>query len=144
MLWVKAKVEGADIICTTTSAKEPILQGDWLAPGAHINAVGTYSFKARELDTRTMADATLFVDRRESALNEAGDYVIAAAEGAFGPEHIRAELGEVLAGSHPGRTSNDELTIFKSLGLAIEDLASAAHICAKAQELSAGTWVEFG
>ena len=136
-------VRGADIIVTATTSFEPVVRREWISTGVHLNAVGTYSFKARELDTATVADATLFVDRRESALNEAGDYVIAAAEGAFGPEHIRAELGEVLIGSHPGRTSKDEITVFKSLGLAIEDLASAAHIYAKARAQTAGTWVEF-
>jgi ornithine cyclodeaminase len=90
-----------------------------------------------------MAAASLFVDRRESALNEAGDYLIAANEGAIGPEHIRAELGEVLIGAEPGRTSPDEITIFKSLGLAIEDLAAAEHVYRKAQHQRAGTWVEF-
>ena len=136
-------VRDADIIVTATNSFTPVVQREWISSGAHINAVGTYSFKARELDTATMADATLVVDRRESALNEAGDYVIAAAEGAFGPEHIRAELGEVLIGDHPGRTSNDEITVFKSLGLAIEDLASAAHVYEKALKQSAGTWLEF-
>ena len=140
----EAAVRNADIIVTATTSFTPVVRREWVSQGAHINAVGTYSFKARELDTATMADATLFVDRRESALNEAGDYVIAAAEGAFGPEHIRAELGEVLVGHHPGRTSSEEITVFKSLGLAIEDLASAAHVYAKAQEQAAGTWVEFG
>jgi ornithine cyclodeaminase len=136
-------VRDADIIVTATTSFEPVVQRKRISTGTHINAVGTYSFKARELDTATMRDATLFVDRRESALNEAGDYVIAAAEGAFGPEHIRAELGEVLIGSHPGRTSNDEVTVFKSLGLAVEDLASAAHVYEKAKQQQAGSWVEF-
>ena len=139
----EAAVRDADIIVTATTSFTPVVHREWISPGAHINAVGTYSFKARELDTATMTDATLFVDRRESALNEAGDYVIAAAEGAFGPEHICAELGEVLIGGHPGRTSNDEITVFKSLGLAIEDLASAAHVYEKAQAQAVGTWVEF-
>src|SRR5262249_2582547 len=132
----EAAVRGADIIVTATTSFTPVVQREWISAGAHINAVGTYSFKARELDTATMRDATLVVDRRESALNEAGDYVIAAAEGAFGPEHIRAELGEVLVGKHSGRTSNDELTVFKSLGLAVEDLASAAHVYTKAKSQS--------
>lgn len=136
-------VRGADIIVTATTSFEPVVRREWISTGVHLNAVGTYSFKARELDTATVADATLFVDRRESALNEAGDYVIAAAEGAFGPEHIRAELGEVLIGSHPGRTSKDEITVFKSLGLAIEDLASAAHVYEKAKQQQVGSWVEF-
>lgn len=139
----EAAVRNADIVVTATTSYTPVIQRKWISRGTHINAVGTYSFKARELDTATVADATLFVDRRESALNEAGDYVIAAAEGAFGPEHIRAELGEVLVGHHPGRTSSEEITVFKSLGLAIEDLASAAHVYAKAQEQATGTWVEF-
>ena len=136
-------VRNADIIVTATTSFTPVVRREWVSAGAHINAVGTYSFKARELDTATMVDATLFVDRRESALTEAGDYVIAASEGVFGPEHIRAELGELLIGKHPGRTSNKEITVFKSLGLAIEDLASAAHVYEKAQEQGAGTWVEF-
>ena len=136
-------VRDADIIVTATTSFTPVVSREWISPGMHINAVGTYSFKARELDTATMADATLFVDRRESALNEAGDYVIAAAEGAFGPEHIRAELGEVLIGNHPARTAHDEITVFKSLGLAIEDLASAAHIYEKARTRRVNTLVDF-
>ena len=139
----EAAIRNADIIVTATTSFTPVVQREWILPGAHINAVGTYSFKARELDTATMADATLFVDRRESALNEAGDYVIAAAEGAIGPDHIRAELGEVLIGSHPGRTSNDELTVFKSLGLAVEDLAAAAYVYEKAEREDAGVSVQF-
>jgi ornithine cyclodeaminase len=139
----EAAVRGADIIVTATTSREPVLRREWISPGAHINAIGTFSPKAREVDTDTIAAATLFVDRRESALNEAGDYLIAAQEGAIGPEHIRADLGEVLTGVHPGRTTPEEITVFKSLGLAIEDLAAAAHVYKKAQELSAGTWVEF-
>ncbi len=136
-------VRDADIIVAATTSRDPVVKREWISPGAHINAVGTYSFKARELDTATMAAATLFVDRRESALHEAGDYVIAASEGAIGPDHIKAELGEVLIGSHPGRTSVDEITVFKSLGLAIEDLAAAAHVYEKEKESSLGSWIEF-
>jgi len=136
-------VRGADLIVTATTAREPLVRREWISPGTHINAIGTFSPKAREIDTATIAAATLFVDRRESALNEAGDYLIAAAEGAVGPDHIKAELGEVLVGRHPGRTSQDEITLFKSLGLAIEDLAAAAHVYRKAVEQGAGTWIEF-
>lgn len=139
----EAALRGADLIVTATTAREPVIQHEWIAPGAHINAIGTYSPSAREIDSATMAAAGLFVDRRESALNEAGDYLIAAKEGAIGPEHIRAELGEVLIGAERGRTSPDEITVFKSLGLAIEDLAAAEHIYRKAQQQGAGTWVEF-
>ncbi len=139
----EAAVRGADLVVTATTAREPVIQREWISPGAHINAIGTYSPAAREIDTDTMAAASLFVDRRESALNEAGDYLIAAKEGAIGPEHIRAELGEVLIGAEQGRTSRDEITVFKSLGLAIEDLAAAEHLYRKAKQQNVGNWVEF-
>jgi len=136
-------VRGADLIVTATTAREPVLRREWISPGAHINAIGTFSPNAREIDTATMVAASLFVDRRESALNEAGDYLIAAREGAIGPDHIKAELGEILIGAHRGRTSSEEITIFKSLGLAIEDLAAAAYSFQKAKDQKVGTWVEF-
>jgi len=138
-----AAVRGADIIVTATTSRDPVLNREWISSGAHINAIGTYSPKAREVDTATIVAATMFVDRRESALNEAGDYLIPANEGAIGPEHIRADLGEVLTGVHPGRTSPGEITLFKSLGLAIEDLAAAALVYQKAKEANAGSRVEF-
>ena len=133
----------ADVVCTTTTSREPVVYRAWLKQGAHVNAVGSSIPTTRELDTATMADAALFVDRRESTLNEAGDYLFPAGEGAIGPEHIRAELGEVLAGSAEGRRSPDELTVFKSLGLAVEDLACAQFLLRRARELGRGTEVEF-
>ena len=132
-------VRGADVVCTCTSAREPVLRRDWLAPGAHVNAVGASVPTARELDADTVAAATLFVDRRESALNEAGELVLAG----FGEERIAAELGEVLVGTHPGRADKDELTVFKSLGLAVEDLAAAELVVRKARDQGVGTEVEF-
>jgi ornithine cyclodeaminase len=140
---VRETLQGADLIVTATNAKEPVVRREWISPGVHLNVVGSSSAKSREVDTATMAAAALFVDRRESTLNEAGDYLFAASEGAIGPDHIRAELGEILTGAKPGRTSPDEITLFKSLGLAVEDLASAAYLYIKAKELNAGTWVEF-
>ena len=104
-----------------------------------MNAVGASIPTVRELDTETMAAASLFVDRRESAVNEAGDLLLAG----LGEEHIRAEVGEVLIGTHPGRASSDELTVFKSLGLAVEDLAAAELIVRKAREQGIGAEVEF-
>ena len=136
-------VLGADVVVTATFAREPILRRTWLARGAHVNAVGSATPTARELDTATIAEGALFVDRRESALNEAGDYVLAAREGAVGPEHIRAELGEVLVGLRPGRSSPDELTVFKSLGLAVEDLFAAEHVLRRAEETGVGTVMPF-
>src|SRR6267143_513639 len=106
---VEGAVRGADIIVTATTSRDPVLKREWISAGAHINAIGTFSPKAREVDTATMVAAKLFVDRRESALNEAGDYLIPANEGVIGPEHILADLGEVLLGTAPGRTSSDEI-----------------------------------
>lgn len=137
-------VRGADIIVTATSSKQPVLRREWLSPGVHINAVGSSIAAARELDGATVAAASLFVDRRESTLNESGDYLFAVVDGAIsGPDHIKAEIGEILTGSAEGRTSQDEITLFKSLGLAIEDLASAAFLYEKARSAKRGTWVDF-
>ncbi len=136
-------VAGAGIVVTATSSAEPVLRRDWLAPGAHINAVGACVPRARELDTETMAAAALFADSRESATSESGDYLLAHAEGAIGPEHIRAEIGEIITGAAPGRTSDSEITVFESLGLAAEDLAAAALAYRKAAELGVGSWVDF-
>ncbi len=140
---VEKALAGADLIVTVTTAAEPVIKREWISPGVHLNVVGSSTPNAREVDSATMAASTLFVDRRESTLNEAGDYILAAREGAIGPEHIRAELGEVLKGEKAGRTSAEEITLFKSLGLAIEDLASAEYLYRKARELNAGTWTEF-
>jgi ornithine cyclodeaminase len=136
-------VRAADVVCTCTNAPEPVLRREWLRPGAHVNAVGSSGTWARELDAETVAAASLFVDRRESALNESGEYRAAVDAGAIGPEHILAELGEVLVGDHPGRRSDDELTLFKSLGLAVEDLAAAELVVERARAEGAGTEVEF-
>ena len=140
---VEAAVRGADLIVTATTAFEPILRCEWLSPGAHLNVVGSSIPTTREVDTATMAAASLFVDRRESTLNEAGDYLFAMREGAIGPEHIRAEIGEVLIGAKPGRITAEEITLFKSLGLAVEDLAAAEYVYRQAQAKQVGTWVEF-
>jgi ornithine cyclodeaminase/alanine dehydrogenase-like protein (mu-crystallin family) len=140
---VDAALFGAEVVCTTTAATEPIVENRWLASGAHVNAVGACFPTTRELDTETVAHSSLFTDRRESCLNEAGDFILAAAEGAVGPEHIKAELGEVLAGMHPGREREDELTVFESLGIAVEDLASAELVVRRAREREVGTEVAF-
>lgn len=140
---VAEALDGADVVCTTTSSREPIVRREWLATGAHVNAVGSSVPWARELDTETVVSASLFVDRRESTQNEAGDYLAAVGEAGIGPDHIRAELGEVLAGQHPGRTADDELTLFKSLGLAVEDLAAAELCVGRARERGLGVEVDF-
>jgi ornithine cyclodeaminase/alanine dehydrogenase-like protein (mu-crystallin family) len=131
----------ADVLVTATSAAEPIVQREWLKDGTHVNAVGSSIPTTRELDTATMRDAALFVDRRESTVNEAGDFLFPQREGAFGPSHIRAELGEVLTAAADGRRSVTELTVFKSLGLAVEDLAAAEYVLSRAEAEDAGTVV---
>jgi ornithine cyclodeaminase len=140
---VEEALDGAEIVCACTAAREPVIRRAWLQLGAHVNAVGSSIPTARELDGDVVAAASLFVDRRESALNEAGDYLLAVEEQGIGPDHILAELGEVLVGAHPGRRRDDELTVFKSLGLAVEDLAAAALCVERAQERGIGTEVPF-
>jgi ornithine cyclodeaminase len=133
-------VRSADVLCTTTASAEPIVHREWLKPGVHVNGVGSSIPTARELDTQTMADASLFVDRRESTLNEAGDFLIPQRE-AVVPDHIRAELGELLLGTAEGRRSADEITLFKSLGLGVEDLAAGELVLGRAEAEDAGTVV---
>jgi ornithine cyclodeaminase/alanine dehydrogenase-like protein (mu-crystallin family) len=140
---IEEAVKGADIIVTATSSREPIIRRDWLDDGVHINAVGSSIAAAREIDSDTVAASSLFVDRRESTMNESGDYLSALREGAITDGHIRAELGEILLGRAEGRTSPTEITLFKSLGLAVEDLAAAQFLYEKASREEAGTWVDF-
>jgi len=139
---VEEAIRGADLIVTATTAREPVLKREWISEGAHINAIGTFSPKAREIDSATMAAATVFTDRRESAFNEAGDYLLAAQEGMIGPEDV-AELGDVLTRSNPGRTARNEITLFKSLGLAMEDLAATFHAYEKGRAENIGSWIDF-
>ena len=136
-------LDGADVVVTATSSREPVLRRAWLAPGAHVNAVGASTPAARELDTETVAASALFCDSRESLRNEAGEFALAVREGLIpGEEHVRAELGEVLAGLAPGRRDETELTVFRSLGLAIEDLAAAQAAVAAAQAGGLGAEVD--
>src|ERR1017187_9093495 len=137
-------VEGADVICTITAARTPVLEGARLAPGAHVNAVGASLPAARELDTAAVVRSKLFVDRRESTLNEAGDFLIPRGEGAITDAHILGELGDLLAGSVKGRVNRDDITLFKSLGLAVEDVAALRHIHTKALATGAGARVALG
>lgn len=140
----KQAVEGADIVCTVTSSAQPVVLGEWLSAGAHVNAVGSSTPNARELDTTAVVRARLFVDRRESALNEAGDFLIPVSEGVIDEGHIVGELGDLFLGRITGRESDEQITLFKSLGLAVEDVAAAHHIYHQALEQGIGTWVELG
>jgi ornithine cyclodeaminase/alanine dehydrogenase-like protein (mu-crystallin family) len=136
-------VRGADVVVLATTSSEPVLNRAWLGPGAHVNAVGASVPSARELDSETVAASALFCDSRESLRNEAGEFQLAVSEGLIaGEQHVRAELGEVLAGRGPGRLDDTELTFFRSLGIAIEDLAAAQTAVAAARALGLGTEVE--
>jgi len=137
-------VRDADLVCTTTSSQEPVLEGAWLSPGAHVNAVGACFPSARELDTEAVRRSRLYTDCRESCLNEAGDFLIPRKEGAITDAHLVGEVGEVLLGRVPGRRSSDEITIYESLGVAVEDLAAAHAIHRRALETGDGTWLEWG
>jgi len=140
---VEEAVKDADLIVTATSSRQPVLRREWISNGAHINAIGSYSPDAREIDSATMVASRFFVDRRESALNEAGDYLLPMNEGLMGPNDIIAEVGEVLLGQKQGRTSADEITLFKSLGLAVEDMVCAEYLYQQAQTKKVGTWIKF-
>jgi ornithine cyclodeaminase/alanine dehydrogenase-like protein (mu-crystallin family) len=138
---VSEAVAGADIVVTATSSREPVLRREWLAAGTHVNAVGACLPGDREIDTATMAEAAIFADRRESVSHEAGDFLLAQGEGVINP--VRAELGELLTGTAPGRVGDDEITVFESLGLAAEDLAAASYLYGKATRLGIGTAADF-
>jgi ornithine cyclodeaminase len=139
----KTAVSGADIIVTATNASQPVLKYEWLSPGTHINAIGAYQPTTREIDSPTVAAAQLFVDRRESAEAEAGDYLIPLREGVITASHIQAELGDLLLGRHPGRTTPQAITLFKSLGLPVQDLAAAVYLYHQARQTNTGTDIPF-
>jgi ornithine cyclodeaminase len=136
-------VAGADVVVVATSAKRPVLEHAWLADGVHVNAVGASSPSAWEIEPETVAAAALFCDSRESVRNEAGEFRLAIEQGLIaGEAHIRAELGEVVAGTHPGRTADGELTLFRSLGIGVEDLAAAQVAVQNARRAGLGAEVE--
>ncbi len=140
---VEEAVRGADIVVTATSSRTPVLEAGWLGPGTHVNAVGASQRTHQEIDAATMAASALFADRRQSVENEAADYRVALEEGLIAHGHIRAELGELLVGAAPGRASADEITLFRSLGLAVEDIAAALHILRGARAGGIGTEVQW-
>jgi ornithine cyclodeaminase len=133
-----------DVVSTVTAATQPILRGEWLQPGCHLNLVGVHTPDAREADTETVRRSRVYVDRMESAMNEAGDLLIPIVEGAIGEAHILGEIGQVLAGAVPGRTGASDITLYKSLGIVAQDLFAAAQIYARALERGAGVEVDLG
>lgn len=140
---VAEAVADADIICTTTKAREPILQGDWLTPGVHLNVVGSSMGATAEIDTPAVVKSRFFVDCRNSTINEGGEYLRALRAGAITPAHILAEIGEVANGTKEGRRSPLDMTLYKSLGIAPQDLASAHYVLAKARASGIGQVIDF-
>lgn len=140
---VEDAVAGADIICATTASREVILPGRLLEPGCHVNAAGASVPGFRELDSEAVARARVYVDARESAESEADELRIARAEGAVGADHVVGELGELFLGAVPGRSGPDEITLFKSCGLAVEDVAAARYVHGRAVADGVGVRVDF-
>ncbi len=137
---VREAMRGAEIVVTVTAARDPITDAAWLESGMHLCAVGSSAPDMRELDAATVARCRVFVDSRAAAEVEAGDLLLAMREGAIGPGHVVAELGEVAAGQ-AGRRSDEEITLFKSLGLAVEDVVTARLAVARARDIGVGTEV---
>lgn len=135
-------VRDADVICTTTAATEPILRGAWLAPGMHVNAVGSGVPYTTELDAEAVAKSRFIVDLKEAALAQAGEFLDARRRGLVGDNHIQAELGEVLIGRKEGRVDDQDITIFKSLGIVAEDLAAAHYVYGKAKSQGVGVLID--
>ena len=140
---VSAALAGADLVCTTTASHEPLVEAADLAPGAHVNAVGASVADARELTSAAVARCAIYVDSKESAANEAGDLRAPLAEGLIDAGRIRGELGEVLLGRAEGRRDEREITLYKSLGLAVQDVAAGFAALRGATERGLGTDVPF-
>ena len=134
-------VRDADVVVTATNSVEPVLNREWLKPGTHVNVVGGRPPQMREIDVQTVAESAFYTDKRESAEAEAWDYRDALDRGAIRPGHIRGEIGEVLIGAAVGRSDREELTVFRSLGLAVEDLAAAEYVVGRARAEGIGTEV---
>ncbi len=135
-------VRGADLVVTVSTAKEPILRAGWLKAGCHINAVGSHRPDLRELDAEIFKSATVVVDSLDATMAECGDILLAIREGAITKGHVHAEIGEVLAERRPGRTRADEITVYKSVGIAIQDVAAAQLVYQKAVEQKVGLEVD--
>jgi ornithine cyclodeaminase len=139
-------IAGADIVCACTHSPEPVVLGAWLSPGMHVTSVGVNP-AGRELDADAMARALVVVESRTAAVEPfpvgSNDLAWAIRDGVFGPDHIHAEIGELVAGTKPGRTDPDQITVYKSVGVAAQDAAAAALVLETARERGLGTPVEF-
>jgi alanine dehydrogenase len=140
---VEDAVRGADIVCTVTAATEPVLLGRWLSPGAHINAVGSSVPPFRELDTEVVERSRVYVDMRENVLRESDDLLVPIREGALAASDIAGELSEIVSGQCELRSNRDQVTLFKSVGMAIEDLAAVRVVYERALQAAAPSYVDF-
>jgi ornithine cyclodeaminase/alanine dehydrogenase len=134
-------LRGSDIVICASTSRVPVFNGDWLEFGMHVNGVGSCTPDTRELDTVSVRRSKVIVDSRDEVLREAGDLIIPIAENAITPEHIRSELGRVILDRTKGRTSDQEITLFKSVGLAIQDVSTAQAVYKKALEQNKGSYV---
>jgi len=137
-------VQGADVVVLATASATPVVEAGWVTQGAHVVSVGACRPNQREMDPALMALARVVVDSREAAFQESGDIILGLREGRFKSGHIVAELGEVISGDVPGRTAEHEITVFKSLGLAVEDLAAARLAYLRAMEQGKGNEIDLG
>jgi len=137
-------VRGADIVVLATASATPVIEDAWVGPGAHVVSVGACRPNQREMDPALVARARVIVDSRASAFQETGDIVLGLGEGRFAHSHVVAELGEVVSGGVPGRTSQSEITVFKSLGLAVEDLTAARLAFERARTQGKGVEIDLG
>jgi len=131
-------VSRADVICTLTAAIDPVLFGRWLKPGMHVNAVGSGTAREAELDIEAVKRARMFADNKEGVLGQCGEFLRAKAAGAIDDAHVVGSVGDVIIGKIPGRSSAQEITLFKSLGMAVEDVVSAEFILAEAARRGLG------
>lgn len=136
---VEEAVTGADVVCTVTAAREPILPGALIGPGTHVNLVGSSFPDARETDDDLVAKSRFFVDYKPSTMAQAGEFLHALEAGRVGEDHIVAEIGEVIAGVVPGRSDNGDITTYKSLGVAAQDIVTAHRVLALANAENAGS-----
>lgn len=136
-------IEGSDVFALATTASTPIVNGDWIKPGTHINAIGSHAPGVRELDTKTVVNSKIICDQVAACIAEAGDIQIPIEEGALKESDIYGEIGELIDGSKPGRENDQEITLFKSVGLSIQDISTAYHVYQKALEQGIGTEFEF-
>jgi ornithine cyclodeaminase len=135
-------IDGADIITTVTTSKDPVFDGARVTEGAHVNGVGSFTPTSRELDAKLLSRARVFVDNREAVLAEAGDFLIPASEGLYDIADIAGEIGDVLAGKLSGRTSDDEITVLKTVGYAVLDVVAAYHVYKNAVAKGAGREID--